>query len=278
MRNPVLARIHFKAVSVRKESNRGGDTHFFSCHLQQTAPNLMPCNGIIGTGDTDLTLIARATIRSLISEVVIGVLLFASAGSLAWWQGWIYMVVLILSTLLPLFRPFRLDEGLIEERMSRKPGAKQWDKYFVALVGLFTAAELIVPGLDHRWMWTPPQPVWKHLVGVGLIIIGTVGMLWAMKTNRFFSAFVRIQQERGHQVVDGGPYRFVRHPGYAFWSVRTLGVPLLLGSNWALLVAGLFIGMFIIRTMLEDRVLQQELPGYGEYAERVRWKLAKGIW
>jgi protein-S-isoprenylcysteine O-methyltransferase Ste14 len=205
-------------------------------------------------------------------------LLFASAGSLAWWPGWVYMLVLGLSTLVPLLGPFRLDEGLLEERMSRKPGAKQWDKVIVALVGLFTIAELIVPGFDHRWMWTPPQPVWKHLAGVGFIISGTLGMIWAMKTNRFFSSFVRIQQERGHQVVDAGPYRFVRHPGYAFWGVRTLGVPLLLGSDWAFIVAGLFVAMFIVRTTLEDRVLQQELPGYREYAERVKWKLLIGIW
>ena len=188
------------------------------------------------------------------------------------------MVVLVLSTILPLLGPFRLDEGLLEERMSPKPGAKRWDRYFVALVGLFTVAELIVPGFDHRWMWTPPQPVWKHLAGVGFIIFGTLGLIWAMKANRFFSAFVRIQQDRGHQVVDAGPYRFVRHPGYAFWSLRTLGVPFLFGSNWAFIVAGLFVAMFIIRTMLEDRILQRELPGYREYAERVTWKLVKGIW
>jgi protein-S-isoprenylcysteine O-methyltransferase Ste14 len=225
-----------------------------------------------------LTLIARATIRSLAAESILGVLLFASAGDLTWRPGWAYMAVLVLSTLLPLLGPFRLDEGLIEERMSRKPGAKQWDRYFVALVGFFTVAELIVPGFDHRWSWTPPQPVWKHLVGVGFIIFGTLGLIWAMKYNRFFSPFVRIQQDRGHHVVDGGPYRFVRHPGYAFWSLRTLGIPLLFGSDWTFIVAALFMAMFIVRTMLEDRVLQQELPGYREYAERVTWKLLKGVW
>ena len=108
--------------------------------------------------------------------------------------------------------------------VSRKPGAKPWDRYFVALVGVFTVGELVVPGFDHRWMWTPPQPVWKHLLGLALVVLGTLGLIWAMKTNRFFSAFIRIQQDRGHQVVDAGPYRLVRHPGYAFWSLRTLGV------------------------------------------------------
>lgn len=225
-----------------------------------------------------MSLIARATTRSIAANLIIGVVLFASAGDLAWWPAWGYVFVLVAATLLPLIGPFRLDEGLVKERMSRKPGAKPWDRYFVALVGLFTIAELIVPGFDHRWTWTPPQPVWRHLLGLVLVILGTLGLIWAMKANRFFSAFIRIQQERGHQVVDAGPYRFVRHPGYASWGLRTLGVPLLFGSNWAFIVAGLFVVMFIVRTILEDRVLQKELPGYREYAERVTWKIIKGIW
>jgi protein-S-isoprenylcysteine O-methyltransferase Ste14 len=231
-----------------------------------------------GLGIATLSLIARATMRSVVVESIIGVLLFASAGDIAWWPGWAYVVILFLSTLLPLIGPFRLDEGLIEERMMRKPGAKQWDKFFVASVGLFTVAELMVPGLDHRWRWTPPQPVWEHLVGLVLVVLGTLGLIWAMKANRFFSAIVRIQQDRGHKVVDTGPYKFVRHPGYAFWGARTLGVPLLFGSNWAFIVAGLFVAMFVVRTILEDRVLQRELPGYKEYTERVTWKLVKRVW
>jgi len=204
--------------------------------------------------------------------------LFAAAGDLAWWPGWAYMIVLVVSTILPLAGPLRLDKGLIEERMSRKPDAKPWDRYFVGLVAVFTVAELIVPGLDHRWRWTEPQPVWKNLLGLALVIFGTLGLIWAMRVNRFFSAFIRIQKDRGHQVVSEGPYRYVRHPGYAFWSLRTLGVPLLFGSNWAFIVAGLFVAMFVVRTGLEDRVLRKELAGYREYADRVRWKLVKGAW
>ena len=222
--------------------------------------------------------IARARIHSVVAASIIGAVLFVSAGDLAWWPAWAYMIVLVFSTILPLFGPLRLDEGLIEERMSRKPGIKPWDRYFIALVGVFTMAELIVPGFDHRWNWSLPQPMWMHLLGLALVILGTLGLVWAMKANRFFSAFVRIQQDRGHRVVDAGPYRIVRHPGYTFWSLRTFGVPLLFGSNPAFIVGGLFVAMFIVRTILEDRVLQKELIGYKEYAERVKWKLAKGIW
>ncbi len=225
-----------------------------------------------------MSVIARAGIRTVIGDVVLGVVLFVAAGDLAWWPAWAYMALLVVRTVLPLTGPLRFDEGLIEERLSRKPGVKPWDRYFVGLVAVFTMAELIVPGLDHRWGWTGPQPVWKDLLGLALMIVGTCGLLWAMRINRFFSAFVRIQEDRGHHVVSEGPYRFIRHPGYAFWSVRTMGVPLLGGSNWAFIVAGLFIAMFVFRTVLEDKVLQEELAGYNEYADRVRWKLVVGVW
>jgi protein-S-isoprenylcysteine O-methyltransferase Ste14 len=222
--------------------------------------------------------IARARIASAFTVLAIGVVLFAAAGDLVWWPAWAYMALLVLSSILSLAGPLRLDEGLIEERMSRKPDAKHWDRYFVGMVGVFTIAELIVPGLDHRWGWTRPQLIWRNLLGLGLVIFGTIGLMWATKVNRFFSAFVRIQKDRGHHVVNDGPYKFVRHPGYASWSLRTLGLPLLFGSNWAFIVASLFVASFIVRTALEDRVLLRELPGYGEYADRVRWKLVRGVW
>ncbi|HYK90795.1 MAG TPA: isoprenylcysteine carboxylmethyltransferase family protein [Acidobacteriota bacterium] len=226
-----------------------------------------------------MSLIARAGIRTIVATIAIGVVLFVAAGDLAWWPAWAYMAVLVVSTIVPLVGPFRLDEGLIEERMSRKKlGAKAWDQYFVGLVGVFTIAELVVPGLDHRWGWTNPQPVWENLLGLALVILGTSGLTWAMRVNRFFSAVIRIQEDRGHHVVSEGPYRFVRHPGYAFWSLRTLGVPLLFGSNWAFIVAGLFVSMFVVRTVLEDRVLKKELVGYSEYVDRVRSKLVMGVW
>ncbi len=222
--------------------------------------------------------ITRARIASVLTVLGIGIVLFAAAGDLAWWPGWAYMAGLVVSSVLSLAGPLRTDEGLIEERMSRKPGVKQWDRYFVGLVGVFTIAELIVPGLDHRWAWTSSEPVWRNLLGLALVILGTIGFMWAARVNRFFSSFIRIQKDRGHHVVSDGPYRFVRHPGYAFWSLRTLGLPLLFGSNWAFIVAGPFIASFIVRTVLEDRVLRKELPGYNEYAGRVRWRLVKGIW
>jgi len=225
-----------------------------------------------------LNPIARAGIASVFTVLGIGVALFAAAGDLTWWAAWAYILLLIVSSVLSLTGPLRVDEGLIEERMSKKPDSKRWDRYFVGLIGVFTIAELIVPGLDRRWGWTGPEPIWRSLLGLGLVILGSIGFMWAGRVNRFFSSFVRIQKDRGHHVVSDGPYKFVRHPGYAFWSVRTIGVPLLFGSNWTFIVAGLFVASFIVRTALEDRVLLGELPGYRKYADQVQWKLVKGVW
>ncbi len=180
--------------------------------------------------------------------------------------------------MLGLYGPLRLDEGLIEERMSKKPGQKKWDRIFVALVGVFTIAELIVPALDHRHQWTGPLPMSAVLLGLALVVIGTAGLIGAMRVNRFFSAVIRIQKDRGHTVIASGPYRIVRHPGYSAWLLRAAGVPLLLGSLWAFIPEGMFMASFIVRTALEDRVLRSELPGYMEYAAKVRTKLVPGVW
>jgi protein-S-isoprenylcysteine O-methyltransferase Ste14 len=229
-------------------------------------------------GQIQMSVIGRARSRTFVLLVLLWIILFGTAGDLAWWQGWAYMTILLVSTLLGLYGPLRLDEGLIEERMSRKPDAKQWDRIFVVLVGVMTISELYIPGLDHRHHWTQPLPMWLILLGLALVILGTAGLTWAMRVNRFFSALIRIQKDRGHTVVSSGPYGIIRHPGYTAWSLRTLGVPLLLGSYWTFIPAGLFIVGFIIRTALEDRLLQRELPGYSEYAQKVRSRLVPGVW
>ena len=111
------------------------------------------------------------------------------------------------------------------------------------------------------------------MVAAGLALSG-----WAMIVNAYFSTVVRIQRERGHTVCRTGPYRFVRHPGYVGFMLQSLGIPLLLGSWWALLPGFAAIAVMIIRTAFEDRMLQAELPGYQEYVRDVHYRLLPGIW
>ena len=130
---------------------------------------------------------------------------------------------------------------------------------------------------DGRFRWLP-MPWWVCLMGYSLLIAGMVGLTWAESVNKFFEPTVRIQTDRGHKVIDTGPYRIMRHPGYVFSFAFFLGIPLALGSLWGLIPAMLMCLMLVVRTVLEDRTLQAELPGYREYAQRVRYRLIPGVW
>ena len=136
----------------------------------------------------------------------------------------------------------------------------------------------LVAGLDERFGWAGDLGVAWHVAGAVALAAGLELSSWAMIANAYFSTAVRIQDERGQRVVSSGPYWFVRHPGYVGLILEAIGVPLLLGSWWALIpgVAGAV--CMAIRTSFEDRMLRAELPGYQDYAQRVRYRLVPGIW
>jgi protein-S-isoprenylcysteine O-methyltransferase Ste14 len=117
-----------------------------------------------------------------------------------------------------------------------------------------------------------------QVVAAGFVLLVSALSVWAMASNRFFSGTVRIQADRGHTVVDGGPYGFVRHPGYLAWCISAPAIPLMLGSLWALIPSLLGMCALVLRTSLEDRTLRKELPGYEDYARRVRYRLLPGVW
>ena len=230
------------------------------------------------TAERERGILFQARVRTLLALPVLLGALFGTAGDLTWQPGWIYSAILTLSTVLPLYGPLQFDLGLIEERLSRRTDAEPWDKAFVALIGVFSIVELAIPGLDHRWQWSCAAPAWLMWAGAAGVVLGTAGLTWAMRTNRFFSAYVRIQRDRQHHVITSGPYRYVRHPGYATWMVQGLSLPLLFGSWWTFIpIAGISL-VFIVRTRLEDNVLMEKLQGYREYASQVRYRLLPGVW
>jgi protein-S-isoprenylcysteine O-methyltransferase Ste14 len=166
---------------------------------------------------------------------------------------------------------------LIERRMRMGNGTKTWDKVWAVLFGPVFAAVYVVAGLDARDVAaSAPGVAW--LLGLALFLPGTAMLTWSMFVNPFFEKTVRIQTDRGHRVIDTGPYRLVRHPGYVGFLGWILSAPLLLGSWWAFLPALLAVAGLCVRTALEDRTLQAELTGYAEYAERVRFRLIPGVW
>jgi protein-S-isoprenylcysteine O-methyltransferase Ste14 len=166
----------------------------------------------------------------------------------------------------------------MQERFAPPRQAKGWDRFLLSLLRLLELARYILAGLDQRYGWTDGFSLQAQLVALLVCLLCTALFAWAMASNPFFSQVVRIQTDRGHTVSTGGPYRYVRHPSYAAMVLFELALSTLLASWWAVIVGGLCSILFILRTALEDRTLQAGLPGYADYAQRVRYRLAPGIW
>jgi protein-S-isoprenylcysteine O-methyltransferase Ste14 len=211
----------------------------------------------------------------VVTYVVLGAILFAASGRLGWVWAWAYLgaslVILVINVIV-------VPAELIAERGQPRENVKRWDRVLTSVAGLPTLGIPIVAGLDERFGWSPPVALVVHLLGLAVFVLGQGLFTWAMASNKYFSTLVRIQMDRHHTVATGGPYRYVRHPGYTGYSVFSFGTSLALGSLWALIPAGLVACLLVVRTALEDRTLQEELAGYREYARRVRYRLLPGIW
>ena len=192
---------------------------------------------------------------------------------------WALFGIFVAFLLLAWFAILRKDPALLGERQQSGPGAKRWDRIWLVFYTIALLGTLIVAILDvGRFHWSDRVPLWLQILGFVGFAASLAFTGWAMAENTFFSEVVRIQYDRGHHVVTTGPYRAVRHPGYlgnaSAWSCTALAI----GSWWALLPAGLVVALYVVRTALEDRTLQQELDGYAEYAQRVRYRLLPGVW
>ena len=223
--------------------------------------------------------IRRRMIQVLVQFAIILAILFISSGRLDWGMAWAYIGVSVFILAINVLVVLPKNPEMIAERGRVVEGAKRWDKVLGIIISIPTLGELIVAGLDHRFGWSSPLPLWIHLVGLALFGLGQGGLFtWAMASNKFFSTTVRIQMDRGHAVATAGPYQYVRHPGYVGMILSWIGVAPALGSVWALIPAGVAACLLVVRTALEDRTLQQELDGYREYAGRVRYRLLPGVW
>lgn len=231
---------------------------------------------------SDQNLVAKATIiRFILFFLIVPSALFLTAGRVDWIMGWLYVGLVIVFTTVGRFLALSKHPDLLVERARSlgKEDAKPWDKRIVlqiAMVG--PIAMLVVCGLDERFGWSPDIVLWYQMAALGIIVFGYVLGTWAMMVNRFFSGVVRIQTDRGHHVVNEGPYRLMRHPSYIGGILSDLAIPILLGSFWALIPGVYLAALTILRTALEDRTLREELEGYEEYTRKVRFRLVPGIW
>jgi protein-S-isoprenylcysteine O-methyltransferase Ste14 len=220
-------------------------------------------------------------VRLTLVYLLIPAILLVCGGEIGWWQAWVFLVLIVAVGIGSRAWGERRHPGLMAERLKfdKAPGVKPWDKVLSPLMAISISFPLvIVAGLDHRYSWSPAFPVWLNILGFILMAAGYAFASWAMAENRFFSGAVRIQTDRGHAVCDSGPYRIVRHPGYAGNALPLPGIALALSSLWTFIPAAAALVIIVIRTALEDRTLQEELPGYAEYARRVRYRLVPGIY
>lgn len=207
--------------------------------------------------------------------------LFLCGGDINWWQAWVYSALIILAGMGSRIWAEKRHPGLMAERAKSNESVniKPWDKVLAPLVAVSVSYPLyIIAGLDHRFGWTKAFPVWLNILGLTLVALGYAFGTWAIAENAFFSGVVRIQNDRGHVVCDTGPYKIVRHPGYSGNIIPLAGIVLGLNSLWTIIPAAVSFILIVVRTALEDRTLQEELPGYRDYTTRVRFRLFPGIY
>jgi protein-S-isoprenylcysteine O-methyltransferase Ste14 len=196
-------------------------------------------------------------------------------------MGWVYVGLSFFFTAVSRGIALRKNPDLLVERgrSLEAEDVKSWDRALVGLVALYgPLVTLVVAGLQQRFGWEPRISLTLQLVALVVLVLGYLVSTWAMAVNRFFSAVVRIQKDRGQTVVTSGPYRWVRHPAYAAGIPAFLATPVMLDAFWALIPAALVVVGVVVRTALEDRTLQEELEGYAAYAQRVRYRLLPGVW
>jgi len=233
--------------------------------------------------DKQRTGLNRLGIRSIgvqTFSLVLGIaILFVSAGTLAWLNGWIYVVVVSIYWVISTVVLARVNPEMLNARGSVvKQGTKGFERLWVVIYPTLTFVNLVVMGFDAvRFQWSS-MPFWLAFVGIFMFIAVSPLALWAMAVNKFFEWTARIQDDRQHYVCTSGPYRIMRHPGYTGLIVSILAYPFILGSWWGFVLSGISAIIIVVRTALEDRMLQKELPGYQDYAQKVKYRLIPFIW
>jgi len=199
----------------------------------------------------------RLIIQLLLFIVVIPFLPLLISWYWKWWEAWVYAILCILGFAVSRLLAGRRHPDLLSERarFMRHEDALPWDKVLAPLVGLGGGLMPLVAGLDARFGWSPAFVLPVRLAALAVILAGYALASWALIENRYFSGMVRIQTDRGHRVVFSGPYRWIRHPGYAGALLTYLATPLFLDAVTAFLPAAILLVLLVIRTYLEDKTL-----------------------
>lgn len=204
--------------------------------------------------------------------------LFFSANRFDWAMGWVFIAIVVLSQMSIALILIIKNPKLLGERAESK-GKRDGDRILAGVMALFGPIGMcIVAGLNLRYGWLPQMSFALQIAGIVLAVSGSILTAWAMASNKSFYGVLRIAPEQGHTVCAGGPYQYVRHPGYLGAICFDLATPLILNSVWAFIPAALTVGAILARTALEDKALQAGLDGYKDYAQRVRYRLLPAVW
>ncbi len=215
--------------------------------------------------------------RTVLFVPILSVMLFAPAGTLRFWPGWLFAFVFMTSTIVIGVYFSKHDPKLVERRINAGPSAETdpRQKVIISLVLATFALLLVVPGLDHRWHWSD-VPTWLMLAGNGGVVLSFAIFFVILKQNSYAASTVTV--EPGQPVVSTGLYGVVRHPMYAGALLLIAAIPLALGSYWALLVGLGGLPALVWRLLDEERILRRDLPGYADYCRRVRYRLIPFVW
>ena len=223
----------------------------------------------------------KTLIRFAFTVVFMLAIMFLAAGTIRWWEAWVYTGFTLTTVLVSRLILIKNNPELAAERAAadKQENVQPWDRILMPLTAVYLPLlSFVFAGLDKRFGLTPQLPIWIKLSSLTLLFIGSTTGTWAMLVNNYFSSQVRIQSDRGHEVVKEGPYGYVRHPGYAGSILSWVMAPIFF-TSWLVLITTI-ISIFVsgLRTYKEDLFLQDHLPGYKEYAEEVRWRWIPGIW
>ena len=221
----------------------------------------------------------RWLLRESLGTATVPIILLWSAGTWSWPMAWVLTGLYAAWVSANALLLWPKHKGLLAERaQKRPPGAKPWDLRIMGVVGLLTIGRYVVAGLDLRYGWGPSVPLGLSIAAIPVAALGYALVTWGMVANAWFASHVRIQNDRGQQVATGGPYRWVRHPGYVGSILFEIGSGVMLQSWWAVGLGVASAALFLVRTAMEDATLQQELTGYAAYATRTRYRLLPGLW
>jgi protein-S-isoprenylcysteine O-methyltransferase Ste14 len=220
---------------------------------------------------------ARAWLALVVVTLVMCALLFGSAGTIRYWQAWVYVTIFVVASVPTSVYLMKKDPALLARRMRGGPMFEKEDtqRIIMTFTSLGFIAILVVPGLDRRFGWST-VPTWAVVLGDLLVVIGFLLIFVVYRENTFTAATIQVSPDQ--TVISTGPYAIVRHPMYASGALYMFGIPLALASYWGYLALAAMMPFLLWRLLDEERILGRDLPGYADYRRRVRYRLVPFIW